>query len=186
MTYKNDKGRSTLKNRIIATSAFVVILSMLGLGKVDAETISGFQQLSFGMTLEDAQSIQHMSLKSEEDGLTLYRATEDINVLGNIYSQELTFNSESILIKISLFREEPIVNKVDCSAEFSNIFAPISSRYCQPDEPINQNVISADVIFTSASFTKTDGSSIKILVVFVSSNCLINVLYTGGFGGAQF
>ena len=159
------------------------VLASLPMGS-SADSLKGFQDFVFGMTLQEASAIQSLSLASETDAGHQYESEVVVNILGKEYRQTLLFDDRDLLTQVNVYRE---LNEGDlmCTAEFEEVFGAVRARYGEADQPPNRTAHGGMTAITSAQFTEADGSKIKLAAVWLD-NCLINVAYISGPGGSDF
>lgn len=166
-------------------SGFIsVFLLALFTESVSAQGIDGFQDFKVGMTVSQVEKIASISPSSREEKGQWFRNANEVEIIGEFYTQEFLFNVENLLVQVNVYREFEAID-VSCTNEFEESFGAIRATYGEPDEPAERKIFGGVAAMTSVRFSRSDGSRVILMTNFLDK-CLVHVAYVGAAGGASF
>mgnify|MGYP000477626443 FL=1 len=148
------------------------------------EKIIGFQNYKFGRTIKQVLEIDELVATSANDDGQWFNTRRKTTILGENYTQSLLFGPDGKLKQVNVFREFE-GGDIACSGAFEEAFGAIRATYGNADQPPDRTVHGGISAITTARFTHSNGSSVRLSSVFISG-CLINVAYTAGTDGSGF
>ena len=160
-------------------------LILAGASSIQAqETISGFQDYQFGMSIEEIMKISPITIQEETDPETPSYDVKDVRMLGEDFSVQLTFKDER-LWNINVARMGyTVTNSFSCEADLDRAFAGMQANYGEPDTPLDKQ----DPMHMNACFTARDASQACVTSFHfdVLDSCSLIVAYKAPPEGGSF
>ena len=147
------------------------------------ETISGFREYQFGMSLEETMNISNLTIQEASDPENPYYDGDDVKILGEEFKVSLSFKNE-ILWSINVARMAYTAGSLQCEDDLDRAFASMQANYGDPDSPLDKQ----DPMNISACFTAQDASRACVISLnfAILDTCNLIVTYSAPPEGGGF